>query len=129
RQSTLPKRPEVLGGYDPANYQSERVWATAGDGARIPISVVYRKGFKRDGSAPMLLSGYGSYGIATNPTFSSNRVSLLDRGVVVAIAHIRGGGEMGKAWHEQGRMMHKKNTFTDFIAAAQGLIAQKYTSS
>ena len=77
----------------------------------------------------MLLSGYGSYGIATNPTFSSNRVSLLDRGVVVAIAHIRGGGEMGKAWHEQGRMMHKKNTFTDFIAAAQGLIAQKYTSS
>jgi oligopeptidase B len=129
RTSTLLKRTEVLGGYDPANYQSEQAWATASDGTRIPISMVYRKGLKRDGSAPMLLYGYGSYGNNTNPTFSSNRVSLLDRGVVFAIAHVRGGGEMGKIWHEQGRMMHKKNTFTDFIACAQGLIAQKYTAS
>ncbi len=129
RTSTLLKQTEVLGGYDPANYQSERVWATAGDGTRIPISLVYRKGLKHDGSAPMLLSGYGSYGVSTNATFNSNRMSLLDRGVVFAIAHIRGGGEMGKVWHEQGRMMHKKNTFADFIAAAQHLVAQKYTSS
>jgi oligopeptidase B len=129
RESKLLKQTEVLGGYDPANYQSERVWATAGDGARIPISIVYRKGFKRDGSAPMLLNGYGSYGVSLSASFSSNRVSLLDRGVVFAIAHIRGGGEMGKAWHDQGRMMHKMNTFTDFIAAAQHLVAEKYTAS
>jgi len=128
RTSTLLKRTEVLGGYDPAQYETERVWAKATDGARVPISLVYRKGLKRDGTAPMVLYGYGSYGNNTNPTFSSNRVSLLDRGVVFAIAHIRGGGEMGKVWHEQGRMMHKKNTFTDFIACAEGLIAQKYTS-
>jgi oligopeptidase B len=129
RTSKLLKQTEVLGGYDPANYESERLWATAGDGTRIPISIVYRRGVKRDGTAPMLLNGYGSYGIAQNVTFSSNRVSLLDRGVVFAVAHIRGGGEMGKLWHEQGRMMHKKNTFTDFIAAAEYLVAQKLTSS
>jgi oligopeptidase B len=127
--SKLLKQTPVLGGYDAANYASERMWAKASDGTRIPISLVYRKGVKRDGTAPMLLYAYGSYGLPQNVSFSSNRVSLLDRGVVYAIAHIRGGGEMGKMWHEQGRMMHKKNTFTDFIAAAEYLIAQKVTSS
>ncbi len=128
RTSYLLKQNEVLGGYDPAQYNSERVFATAQDGTRIPISLVYKKNFKRDGSAPMLLNGYGSYGFPYAVTFSSNRLSLLDRGFVVAIAHIRGGGEMGKAWHEQGRMMTKMNTFTDFIACAEHLIAQKYTA-
>ena len=128
RESQLLKQTEVLGGYDPSRYESARVWATAGDGTRIPISLVHRKGLARDGSAPMLLNAYGSYGSSQNATFSSNRVSLLDRGVVFAIAHIRGGGEMGKVWHEQGRMMMKKNTFTDFIAAAEHLIAGKYTA-
>jgi len=128
RERKLLKQTEVLGGYDPSQYQSERIDAAAADGTRIPISVVYKKGFKRDGTAPMLLTGYGSYGISSPPTFSSSRLSLLDRGMVFAIAHIRGGGEMGKAWHDQGRMMHKKNTFTDFIAAAEFLIAQRFTS-
>jgi oligopeptidase B len=126
--ATLLKQTEVLGGYDPGQYQSERLQATAADGTRIPISLVYRKGLKRDGAAAMLLNGYGSYGFPYPVTFSSNRLSLLDRGMVFAIAHIRGGGEMGKAWHDDGRMLHKKNTFTDFIAAAEFLIAQKYTT-
>ncbi len=129
RKSTLLKRNEVLGGYDPANYTSERVFATAKDGTKIPISIVYRKGLKRDGKSPMLLYGYGSYGISIDPTFSSSRVSLLDRGVVYAIAHIRGGGELGEDWREAGRMMQKKNTFTDFIDCAEYLIKEKYTSS
>ncbi len=128
RQRTLKKQTEVLGGYDPKQYQSERIYATAADGEKIPISIVYKKGLKRDASAPLLLNGYGSYGISVNPAFNSNRLSLLDRGMVFAIAHIRGGGEMGKAWHDNGRMMQKKNTFTDFIAAAEHLIAQKFTS-
>lgn len=125
----LLKRTEVLGGYDPANYTSERVFATSSDGMQIPISLVYRKGLKRDGKSPMLLYGYGSYGVSIDPTFSSNRLSLLDRGVTYAIAHIRGGGELGEDWREQGRMMRKKNTFTDFIACAEYLIKEKYTSS
>jgi oligopeptidase B len=129
RKSTLLKRTEVLGGFDPANYTSERVFATAADGTKIPISIVYRKGLKRDGKSPMLLYGYGSYGISIDPTFSSNRVSLLDRGVSYAIAHIRGGGELGEDWREQGRMMFKKNTFTDFINAAEYLTKEKYTSA
>jgi oligopeptidase B len=128
RESKLLKQTEVLGGYDPTHYQSERLWATASDGTRIPISIVYRKGLAHDGNAPMVLNGYGSYGSSQSATFSSNRLSLLDRGVVYAIAHIRGGGEMGKTWHDQGRMMKKKNTFTDFIASAEYLIAQKYTA-
>ena len=128
RERKLLKQTEVLGGYDPAQYQSERIYATAADGTRIPISIVYKKGLKRDATAPLLLTGYGSYGFSFSPTFTSNRLSLLDRGVVFAIAHVRGGGEMGKAWHDQGRMMNKKNTFTDFIAAAEFLIAQKFTS-
>ena len=128
RQSKLLKRVAVLGGYDPSRYHSERLWATARDGTRVPISIVYRKDVKRDGSAPLLLYGYGSYGLPQFAGFSSNRFSLLDRGVVYAIAHIRGGGEMGKAWHDHGRMMEKMNTFTDFVDAAQYLIDQKWTA-
>jgi oligopeptidase B len=129
RQSVLLKETEVLGGYDRKNYESERIFATAPDGVEIPISIVYRKGFRRDDSAPMLLTAYGSYGLAYPAGFSSNRVSLLDRGMTFAIAHIRGGGEMGKPWHDKGRMQNKKNTFTDFIACAEHLVAQKYTAS
>ncbi|HEY6170048.1 MAG TPA: S9 family peptidase [Verrucomicrobiae bacterium] len=125
RQSKLLKRIEVPG-YDAAQYQSERIFATAKDGTRVPISLVYRKGFKRDGAAPLLLDGYGSYGIVNDVRFSSSRLALLDRGVVFAQAHIRGGGELGKVWHDQGRMMNKKNTFADFIAAADFLVRQKY---
>jgi oligopeptidase B len=128
RQRELKKQQEVLGGYDPTQYKSERVYAKAPDGAEMPISIVYRKDFKRDGSTPLLLYGYGSYGISIDPTFSSDRLSLLERGVAYAIAHIRGGGDLGKPWHEAGRMLGKKNTFTDFIAAAEYLIAEKYTS-
>lgn len=128
RQAKLLKQTEVLGGFDRAHYQSERLWVQAGDGARIPVSLVYRKGVPRDGSAPLLLTAYGSYGFPNPVGFSSNRLALLDRGAVFAIAHIRGGGELGKTWHDQGRMLHKKNTFTDFITAAEFLIAQGYTS-
>jgi oligopeptidase B len=128
KERKLLKRTEVLGGYDPDKYQSERRYATATDGARIPISLVYKKGFVADGKAPLWLNGYGSYGSPSFATFNSNRFSLLDRGFVFAIAHIRGGGEMGKPWHDQGKMMSKKNTFTDFIAVAEKLIADKYTS-
>jgi oligopeptidase B len=128
KERKLLKRTEVLGGYDPERYQSERRYATAKDGAKIPISLVYKKGFVPDGKALLWLNGYGSYGAPSFATFSPSRVSLLDRGFVFAIAHIRGGGELGKAWHDQGRMMSKKNTFTDFIAVAEQLIADKYTS-
>jgi len=128
RKRELLKQTEVLGGYDAGQYASERVHAPAADGTKIPISLVYRKGFKSNQKAPLLLIGYGSYGYPYAVTFSSNRLSLLDRGFVIAIAHIRGGGEMGKVWHDQGRMMNKMNTFTDFIAAAEHLIAEKYTS-
>ncbi len=129
RDRKLLKQTPVLGGFDASNYTSERIYATASDGTRIPISLVYRKGSVHDGKQPAYLIGYGAYGWAYPVAFSSNRVSLLDRGVLVAIAHIRGGGEMGKAWHDQGRMLHKRNTFTDFIAAAEHLVREKYTSS
>jgi oligopeptidase B len=129
RQRELKKQQEVLGGYDPAQYRSERLYARAPDGTEVPISIVYKTGFRLDGAAPMLLYGYGSYGISIDPTFSSDRLSLLDRGVVYAIAHIRGGGDLGKPWHEAGRMLLKKNTFTDFIAAAEHLVTHGYTSS
>ena len=128
-KSTLLKQTEVPGGFDRANYRSERVFATASDGTKVPISMVYRKGVKLDGSAPMLLYAYGSYGYSIPPTFSSTRLSLLDRGVTFAIAHIRGGGEMGEEWRDAGRMMNKMNTFTDFIACADYLVKAKYTSS
>jgi oligopeptidase B len=114
--------------YDPADYESERLWATAPDGTKVPISVVHRKGLVRDGTAPLLLYGYGSYEASIDPTFSTSRVSLLERGVVFAIAHIRGGGEMGRGWYEDGRLAHKRNTFTDFAACAEHLIAEGFTS-
>jgi len=120
---TLRKQQPVLGGYDPTLYASERLHAVASDGTKIPISIVYRHDTPRDGSAPLLLYGYGSYGISMPVIFSSNRLSLLDRGMIFAIAHIRGGGELGKPWHDAGRMHRKTNTFTDFIASAEDLIA------
>jgi oligopeptidase B len=129
RKATLLKQTEVPGGFDKANYKSERVFATASDGTKIPMSVVYRRNVKLDGSAPMLLYGYGSYGISIPPSFSASRLALLDRGVIFVIAHIRGGGELGEPWREAGRMMKKMNTFTDFIACAEHLTKQKYTSS
>ena len=129
KKQTLLKRTEVPGGFDPANYKSERIFATAGDGTKIPIALVYRKSVTPRGRNPLVLYAYGSYGSSSPTAFSSNRLALLDRGVIYAIAHIRGGGEMGKEWHEAGRMMTKKNTFTDFIAAAEHLIKEKYTSS
>jgi oligopeptidase B len=128
KQRKLLKQQEVLGGYDPSRYTSERRYATASDGTKVPISVVYRKGFVADGKAPLLLTAYGSYGAPSDAEFRSMRVSLLDRGVVFAVGHIRGGGDLGKKWHDQGRMLNKKNTFTDFIACAESLIADKYTS-
>jgi oligopeptidase B len=127
RERELKKQQPVIG-YDPAKYATERLYATAKDGTRVPISLVYKKGFVRDGKAPMLLYGYGAYGISIDAAFSSDRMSLIDRGMVFAIAHIRGGGDLGKPWHEDGRLLTKMNTFTDFIAAAEYLVAEKYTS-
>ena len=124
--SKLLKQTEVLGGYDAKKYQTERIHATAKDGVKVPISLVYLKTLKRDGTAPIYLTAYGSYGIPNNISFSSNRFSLVDRGAVFAVAHIRGGGDLGKPWHDDGRMMKKMNTFTDFIASAEHLVAQKY---
>jgi oligopeptidase B len=127
RTRTLVKQQPVLGGFDSRNYTSERIFATAADGTRIPVSLVYRKGLKKDGAAPALLYGYGSYGIPSEPNFSSERLSLLDRGFVYAIAHIRGGSDLGKTWHDAGKMLNKRTTFTDFIAAAEFLSKEKYT--
>ncbi len=129
RESRLLKETPVLGGFDRKNYESERIYVAASDGARVPVSLVYRKGWKRDGSHPLYLYGYGAYGYSLPVTFNSNRVSLLDRGFAFALAHIRGGGELGKPWHDQGRMLNKKNTFTDFIAVAEHMVREKYTSS
>ncbi len=129
RQSALRKQQPVLGGYDRARYSIERLYATASDGTKIPLSLVSPKGSPRDGSAPLLLYGYGSYGISMPVNFNSNRFSLLDRGVTYAIAHIRGGGELGKPWHDAGRLQHKRNTFTDFIACAEHLLANGYSNS
>jgi oligopeptidase B len=129
KERKLLKRQEVLGGYDPSRYEARRVWAVARDGTKVPISIVHKKGIALDGKAPLLLYGYGSYGASGAPTFSSNRLSLLDRGVIYANAYIRGGGEMGEEWREQGRMMQKMNTFTDFIDCADFLVKNRYTSS
>jgi oligopeptidase B len=125
--SKLLKRKEVPG-YDPSQYSSEALWATARDGVKVPISIVYKKGFRRDGQEPLFLYAYGSYGYATPVTFESTRLSLLDRGMAYAIAHIRGGNEMGEQWREDGMLMKKKNTFNDFIDSAEYLIQQKWTS-
>jgi len=125
---TLLKQQEVLGGYNKDNYTTERLFATAKDGTKIPISIVYKKGYKKDGNNPLLLYAYGSYGSSMDASFSSTRLSLLDRGFAFAIAHIRGGQEMGRQWYEDGKMMKKKNTFTDFIDAGEYLVKEKYTS-
>jgi oligopeptidase B len=126
--STLLKREEVLGGFDPGRYASERLWATARDGVKVPISIVYPKGLVRDGKAPLWLYAYGSYGYGTPAGFDSRRLSLLDRGIPFAIAHVRGGNEMGEAWHDDGMLVKKKNTFFDFIDCADFLVKEKWTS-
>jgi len=128
KNKKMMKEQEVLGGFNKADYVTERVYATAKDGAKVPVSIVYKKGTKKDGSAPLLLYAYGSYGASMDASFSSNRLSLLNRGFVYAIAHIRGGQEMGRQWYEDGKLMKKKNTFTDFIDCGEFLIKEKYTS-
>jgi oligopeptidase B len=127
-ERTLLKATEVLGGHDPADYVTGRLWANAADGARVPISYVHRADAPRDGTSPCLLYGYGSYEACMDPGFSTLRLSLLDRGFVFAIAHVRGGGEMGRPWYDQGKLLHKRNTFTDFIACAEHLVAERFTS-
>jgi oligopeptidase B len=129
REKTLLKRDPVIGDFDSANYQTEFLFAPARDGAQVPVSLVYRKGYVRDGSAPLLQYAYGAYGLATDPTFSSARLSLIDRGFVYAIAHVRGGQEMGRAWYDDGRLLHKKNTFTDFIDVTRHLVAMRYAAA
>jgi oligopeptidase B len=128
RAKTLLKRDPVLGPFDPADYRSEFLKAPARDGTMIPVSVVYRKGFRPDGTAALMQRGYGSYGFSSDPYFSSTNLSLLDRGVVIAIAHIRGGQEMGRAWYEDGKLFKKKNTFTDFIDVTDFLVAKGYAA-
>jgi oligopeptidase B len=127
-ERTLLKREPVLGGYDPADYATERIWATARDGVRVPVSIAYRKGLVRDGRAPLLQYGYGSYGASIDPSFDSGVVSLLDRGFVYAIAHVRGGQEMGRGWWEDGKLLRKKNTFNDFIDVTDYLVREKYAA-
>ena len=128
RKETIVKQQEVLGGYDPSEYVSERIFARANDGADIPISLVYKKGMRMHGVAPLHLYGYGAYGSSAQPTFSSSRLSYLNRGIIYAIAHIRGGADMGREWYDDGKLLHKKNTFTDFIACAEYLIKEGYTT-
>lgn len=129
KEKTVLKEQEVLGGkFDKNNYVEERIWATAKDGTKVPISVVYRKGIVKDGKNPFLLYAYGSYGASMDPYFSSIRLSLLDRGFIFAIAHIRGGEDLGRNWYEDGKLLKKKNTFTDFIDCSEYVIAQGYTS-
>jgi oligopeptidase B len=128
RERQLLKQDEVVGGYDRSQYNSERIFATATDGTRIPISIVYKKDLVKDGTRPLYLTGYGAYGASNPATFSVSLLSLLNRGVIFARAHIRGGGDLGQTWHDQGKMMLKRNTFTDFINSAEHLISEKYTS-
>lgn len=127
RETVLLKQEEVVGGFSSADYETVRLWGPSHDGTRVPISVVYRKGLKRDGSNPLLLYGYGSYGASMDASFSSPRLSLLDRGFVFAIAHVRGGEELGRLWYESGKLLHKKNTFLDFIACGEFLIREGFT--
>jgi oligopeptidase B len=129
RQRELKKQYEVRGGYDASHYESERIFAKAPDGVEVPLSLVYRKDTRRNAPTPLLLYGYGAYGHSIDPRFSSERLSLLDRGFIFAIAHIRGGAELGEDWHDQGKLLQKKNTFSDFIACAEHLISKNYTSS
>jgi oligopeptidase B len=128
REKTLLKRDPVIGSFEPANYGTEFLFAPGRDGARVPVSLVYRKGFKRDGTAPLLQYAYGAYGLSSDPVFSAARLSLLDRGFVYAIAHVRGGQEMGRAWYDDGRKLHKVNSFTDFIDVTHHLVAERYAA-
>ncbi len=128
RSQEVVKRQDILGDYDPKDYACERIWATAGDGTQVPISLVYAKPFAKDGTQPLLLYGYGSYGSSINARFNPNILSLLDRGFVYATAHVRGGQEMGRHWYEEGKLLNKRNTFTDFIACGEHLVSQGYTS-
>jgi len=128
RQKELRKEMPVLGGYKKSDYASERIFAPADDGTMIPISIFYKRGFRKDGTAPLWLYAYGAYGISTDASFSSNRLSLVDRGFVFTIAHVRGGGELGRTWYEDGKLLKKKNTFTDFIRCTEFLIEQGYAS-
>jgi oligopeptidase B len=128
KEKQLMKQQEIVGDFDPNNYHAQRLYAKAEDGTNIPISLVYRKGVKKDGNNPLFLTGYGSYGYSYDASFRSDRLSLLDRGFVCAIAHIRGGQEMGRYWYEDGKLLKKKNTFTDFIACARHLVAEKFTN-
>ena len=127
-EKTLLKQEEVVGNFNKNNYATERIFTSAEDGTKIPISIVYKKGLTKNGRNPVLLTGYGAYGISSDPDFSSTRLSLLDRGFVFAIAHIRGGQEFGRQWYEDGKLFHKKNTFTDFISCAEYLIKNNYTN-
>lgn len=129
KEKEILKQTEVLGGYDATQYESQRFFATADDGTKVPVSIVYKKGWKQDGQAPMLLYAYGSYGSSMDPYFSYSRISLLDRGFAFALAHIRGGQEMGRQWYEDGKFLKKKNTFTDYIDVAEHMIEHKYTSA
>ncbi len=129
RELEFKKRDAVLGDFDPARYQSERIFATANDGTRVPISLVYRKDVERDGTAPLLLYGYSAYGVCIEPYFVANRLSLLDRGVIFAVAHGRGGGALGRAWYEKGKLLYKRNSFTDFIACAEHLARHRYSEA
>jgi oligopeptidase B len=128
REMVLRRQQPVLGGYDPAGYEQCREWAQAPDGTQVPISLVYRRGTPRDGTAPAVLYGYGSYEASMDPWFSIGRLSLMDRGFVFAVAHIRGGGELGRMWYEDGKLLVKKNTFTDFVACAEHLVKTGWTS-
>jgi oligopeptidase B len=128
RGRVVVKQQPVLGGYDPSEYSTERVWVTAPDGTQVPMSVVHRRDLPRDGSNPCLLYGYGAYEMTIDPTFSSLRLNLLERDFVFAIAHVRGGGELGRKWYEDGKLLHKRNTFTDFIACGEHLVGAGYTS-
>ncbi len=128
-EKTIMKEEEVLGGFDKSNYEAKRLWARAQDGTMVPISIVYRKGFNKDGSAPLLLYGYGAYGISLNPGFNTAILSLLDRGFVYGLAHVRGGSDLGRYWYEDGKLLKKKNTFTDFNDCAQFLVDENYTST
>ena len=129
RELILRKQAPVLGGYDADEYEQHRSWAVADDGTRVPISIVCRKDTPRDGTAPALIYGYGSYEASMDPSFSVMRLSLLDRGFVFAIAHVRGGGELGRHWYDDGKKLHKKNTFTDFVACARHLVAEGWTTT
>jgi len=128
KEKTLLKMEEVGGEFNPDDYRSERIWASARDGVKVPISLVYHKNTKKDGKSPLLLYGYGSYGSNMEPYFSSSRLSLLNRGFIFAVAHIRGGSEMGRYWYEDGKLLKKKNTFYDFIDCGEFLVKEKYTN-